>query len=559
MNKYNKISYYFITNLHIVIPMCITALLFDGLTCFVPILEGKAIDSLLEGDFNIVLKYCIIFFSLVLFVQLNRFFKRYLVRVFGNKMSLKMRTISLDTLFTKDLNYFVTNNTGDILNRNLSDIYDTTEGIRKMTTEVFDTFVLLIGYFTMMFISDWILTLIGLPFLIISVVFSHYMKKIVYKKNKEYKEYVSINKDITLNRLNNELYYRGFGVSEIYYEDYYKSLKTLKRKSIMALLFQGSLEPLYLCICLIGLGLIIYFGGMKVINDTNGIFTIGSLSAFITTYAFVSKKVGKLGKLFNTYQAFKVSWVRCKDYLKIDNNINNCFIPLDDLLVVDNISHKYNEGFSISNISFNAKIGDIIGICGKVRCGKTTILRMLSGLYDYSGSAKLGGYEIKEYRNNPKKYIAHCRNDVSIFSDSVENNITFNREGNLDNALKVSKLDIDLDEIGGLNKILSHTNSNISGGQQKRLQMARELYLDCMLILLDDPFQSVNRDLAIEMINELKNYKNSIIVLVSNNKDILNKCDNILFIDDNNSICDNYDNLINNIAFKELMEAQYEC
>ena len=61
------------------------------------------------------------------------------------------------------------------------------------------------------------------------------------------------------------------------------------------------------------------------------------------------------------------------------------------------------------------------------------------------------------------------------------------------------------------------------------------------------------------MINELKNYKNSIIVLVSNNKDILNKCDNILFIDDNNSICDNYDNLINNIAFKELMEAQYEC
>ena len=59
MNKYNKISYYFLTNLHIVIPMCITALLFDGLTCFVPILEGKAIDSLLKNDFNIVLKYCI--------------------------------------------------------------------------------------------------------------------------------------------------------------------------------------------------------------------------------------------------------------------------------------------------------------------------------------------------------------------------------------------------------------------------------------------------------------------------------------------------------------------
>lgn len=555
MNKYNKISYYFITNLHIVIPMCITALLFDGLTCFLPVLEGKAIDSLTSGEFNTVIKYCIIFFSLVLFVQINRFFKRYLVRVFGNKMALKMRSISLDSLFTRDLNYFVINNTGDILNRNLSDIYDTTEGIRKMTTEVFDTFVLLLGYFTMMFISDWFLTLIGLPFLIVSVLLSHYMKKIVYKKNKEYKEYVSINKDITLNRLNNELYYRGFGVSDNYYEDYSKSLEALKRKSIMALLFQGSLEPLYLCICLCGLGLVAYFGGMKVINDTTGVFTIGSLSAFITTYTFVSKKAGKLGKLFNSYQAFKVSWVRCRDYLVLDNNMNNCFEPLNDELIADNISLKYNEGFSISNISFNAKAKDIIGICGKVRCGKTTVLRMLSGLYDYSGSVKLGGYEIKEYRNNPKQYITYCANDVSLFSDSVRNNIVLNRDGNLDNALRVSKLDVDLDEIGGLDKILSHTNANISGGQQKRLQMARALYPDCSLILLDDPFQSVNKALAIEMINELKKYDNSIIILVSNNKDVLINCNRILFINDNSSLFDTYDNLMNNNAFRELMEA----
>ena len=163
---YGRIRTYFILNLHIVIPMCITALLFDGLMCFIPVLEGRTIDSLNSNDFNIVLKYCIIFFSLVLFVQINRFFKRYLVRVFGNKMALKMRQISLESLFSKDLNYFAVNNTGDILNRNLSDIYDTTEGIRKITTEVFDTFVLLIGYITMMLITDWRLSLISLPFII---------------------------------------------------------------------------------------------------------------------------------------------------------------------------------------------------------------------------------------------------------------------------------------------------------------------------------------------------------------------------------------------------------
>lgn len=552
---YGKIRTYFKENLHIVIPMCITALLFNGLMCLLPVLEGKTIDSLNSMDFSVVRKYCVIFFSLVIFVQINRFFKRYLVRVFGNKMSLKMRQVSLENLFTKDLNYFVVNNTGDILNRNLSDIYDTTEGIRKMTTECFDTFVLLYGYITMMFISDWVLSLISLPFIALSIFSSHYMKRIVYKRNKEYKEYLSKNKQITLKRLNNELNYRGFGCSDLYYDDYEKSVKILKKKNFIALLFQSSLEPLYLCIALCGLGLITYFGGIKVINDTEGLYTVGALSAFITTYMLVSRKAGKVGKLFNAYQAFKVSWVRCRDYLVFETCKTNNYQLNPNELVVSNLSYQYNDGFKLSNISFNAINGEIIGVCGRVRCGKTTLLRALSGLYEYEGSAKLGELEIKEFQFNKDQYITYCATDVSLFSDSVKNNIVLGRDGDLGKALKVSALSDDLDEIGGLDAMLSHTNANISGGQQKRLQMARALYPNCNLILLDDPFQSVNKSLAEKMINELKKYKDSIVVLVSNNKDVLKETSKIVYINDNKSFFDTYEHLMNEKSFKELMEA----
>ena len=546
---YSKIRTYFKENLYVVIPMCITALLFDALMCFIPILEGKTIDSLNSMDFNIVTMYCIIFFSLVIFLQLNRFFKRYLVRVFGNKIALRMRQISLENLFSKDLNYFFTNNTGDILNKNLSDIYDTTEGIRKMTTECFDTFVLLCGYIVMMFITDWQLTFISIPFIVLSILASHYMKKIVYKHNKEYKEYLSLNKDITLKRLNNELYYRGFGCSDKYYEDYETSVNILKRKNFIALLYQSSLEPLYLCIGLCGLGVITYFGGVKVMNDTAGIYTIGTLSAYITTYTLVSRKAGKVGKLFNAYQGFRVSWLRCKDNLVLKNEEGSDFILEDDNLVVNNLSYQYNTGFKLSNISFSAKKGDVIGVCGKVRCGKTTLLRALSGLYQYDGSAILGCHEIKEYNINKNQYIAYCASDVSLFSDTLRNNIVLDRSGNLVRSIRVSALEDDLEEIGGLDKVLSHTNANISGGQQKRLQMARALYPDCRLILLDDPFQSVNEALAEKMINELLNYENSIIVLVSNNKNILKKTNKIIYINESSSIFDSYENLLKNNSF----------
>ena len=75
---------------------------------------------------------------------------------------------------------------------------------------------------------------------------------------------------------------------------------------------------------------------------------------------------------------------------------------------MSNLSYQYGSGFKSSNISFDAHTGDIIGVCGKVRCGKTTLLRALSGLYDYSGSALLGNHEIKEFSNNPKQYISYC-------------------------------------------------------------------------------------------------------------------------------------------------------
>ncbi|MFA6829626.1 MAG: ABC transporter transmembrane domain-containing protein, partial [Bacilli bacterium] len=258
MKKYDRISTYFKENWKVVWLMSITALCFDGLMCFIPQIEGNTINSLNDGDYQKTLILTISFICLVLFVQINRFFKRYLVRVFGNKMALKMRQISFTHLLNNDISYFSGNNTGDILNRNLSDIYDTTEGIRKMTTEFFDTFVLLIGYVTMMFIMDWKVTLYSMIFIILSIASAQFMKYFVYKSTKEYKEYLSIQKQLTISKLNNELNYRGFGVSDNYYADYEKSVGILRKKNMKALMYQSSLEPLYLGVAYIGIFFIAY-------------------------------------------------------------------------------------------------------------------------------------------------------------------------------------------------------------------------------------------------------------------------------------------------------------
>lgn len=550
LKNYHKISTYFKENWYIVIPLCITALFFNALMCFIPQIEGKTIDSIKAGDFLVVKNMVLLFIGLVLFVQFNRFCKRYLVRVFGNKMFLRMKEISLKHLMKKDMSYFIDHEVGDILNRNSSDIYDTTEGIRKMTTEVFDTIVLLLGYFISMFFLDYVITLWCMIFIFLSIIVAQFMKRLVYKTNLNYKQYLSHHKGKTITMISNELYYRGFGVGDTYRKEYEASLETLRKKNKLALLFQSSLEPLYSIAALTGCFFVVYLGGKNVMS---GVYEIGTFSAILTTYLLISKKAAKVGKVFNAYQAFKVSWKRCQEFLNLEEEPQIECSCQGDRFILEDFSYGYKNGFCLPQITFSAKLGERIGICGRIHTGKSTILKGLSGLYSYQGKAFLCGNDISSFSKSNTEWISYSPNQVSLFSDTIKNNIMLGRTGNLELAIAYSKLDEDLESLGGLEAVLSHSVANVSGGQQKRIQMARALYPEVKLVLLDDPFQSVHPKMAEEMIESLK-LEDRIIMLVSNQKMILSKLDHILYLEENVCHIGTYEELLEIKGFKELME-----
>lgn len=549
MKRYDKISFYFKSLIYIVIPLFITGIVFNGLMAFIPRIEGKTIDSLTTGDKKVVIKYVIIFICLVLFVQINRFFKRYLVRVFSSKMRLMMRGKVLLNLLNHDMSYFEKHSTGDILNRSLSDINDTCEGVRKMTTEVFDTIVLLVGYIVSLILLDYKVAVVGIIFCGASILIAELIKRKVYKASKEYKEYLSIHKQKTLVMLKNELYYRGYGVHDRYQRDYDESLVKLKRKNVKTLILQSSLEPLYSIVSWLGLIFIVYLSAKSVIE---GKYAIGTFSSILSTYLLIAKKSAKVGKVFNAYQAFKISWVRVKPLLG-----NNEVEVIDKLVEEKNIVLK-DFSYSYDNFNlpkFNLIINDKehIGICGRVHSGKSTFLKSLSGIYNYDGKAILGGIELNQYNSFKDSYISFSSGVPYIFNDTLENNITLGKNGNLAESLRVSKLENDLKNIGGLDTHLSFGLSNLSGGQQMRLMLSRALYPNSNLILLDDPFKSVDMSMAISISENLKSI-NKTIIAATNNKNILSNFDKIIYLVDDTYYFDTYNNLLKIKSFKELME-----
>lgn len=546
MKHYNKIRYYFYYLWGILVPLTITGILYDSLMSFIPRIEGDAINSIKQQNTDLIIKSSLIFLGLTIFVQINRFLKRYLVRVFSNKMNYLMRNKCFNHMLSLDMAFYEQNKVGDILNKNTTDISDTCESIRKLTTEIFDTVILMIGYIVSYFLLDYKIALMSLPFVLISIIISLLLKKKVYMTTKDYKEYSSKFKDSTLNMLKNEIYFRGMGVNEKYIDQYSKEVDILARKNVKNLVYKASMESIYSSIGFIGLFFVLYFGLNNVIDGT---YDIGTFTTILTTFVLIANKGSKVGKSFNAYQGLKVTWKRIKPFLEDDIEKEEEYQFNSDGLSLIDFSYSYDD-FKTPTITYSFNKDEKIGIVGRVHTGKSTLLKSLTGLYEYDGEAKLNGIDLKDLFKSKNQVISYCPSKESLFKDSIANNIELGRDGNIKEALNSACLtDSQLD----INTEINPTMVNISGGQKQRLMLARSLYHQSNMYLLDNPFSSLERSMSESISNQVLDM-NGLFFIVTNDENILKKLDRIIYLNDGIVKIDTYFNLLKDDSFKSLVE-----
>lgn len=546
MKHYNKIRYYFYYLWGILVPLTITGILYDSLMSFIPRIEGDAINSIKQQNTDLIIKSALIFLGLTIFVQINRFLKRYLVRVFSNKMNYLMRNKCFNHMLSLDMAFYEQNKVGDILNKNTTDISDTCESIRKLTTEIFDTVILMIGYIVSYFLLDYKIALMSLPFVLISIIISLFLKKKVYMTTKDYKEYSSKFKDSTLNMLKNEIYFRGMGVNEKYINQYSKEVDILAKKNVKNLVYKASMESIYSSIGFIGLFFVLYFGLNNVIDGT---YDIGTFTTILTTFVLIANKGAKVGKSFNAYQGLKVTWKRIKPFLEDDIEKEEEYQFNSDGLSLIDFSYSYDD-FKTPTITYSFNKDEKIGIVGRVHTGKSTLLKSLTGLYEYDGEAKLNGIDLKDLFKSKNQVISYCPSKESLFKDSIANNIELGRDGNIKEALNSACLtDSQLD----INTEINPTMVNISGGQKQRLMLARSLYHQSNMYLLDNPFSSLERSMSESISNQVLDM-NGLFFIVTNDENILKKLDKIIYLNDGIAKIDTYFNLLKDDSFKSLVE-----
>lgn len=282
-----------------------------------------------------------------------------------------------------------------------------------------------------------------------------------------------------------------------------------------------------LMILLIGFSnlIVIYIGGNQYINNE---IEIGVLAEFIIYVNMLTWPVAVVGWITSIIQQAEASQKRINSFLKeqpeiIDGNGVNEFIKGE--IELKNVSLLYPETQIKALKGINLKIsgGTTLGIIGNIGSGKSSILDLISRLYDPSeGSITLDGVDMKDYTlDQIRENIGYIPQNAFLFSESIENNIRFGAQDvELKDIKEVSKKAAVHQNIisfkDSYETLLGERGVTLSGGQIQRISIARALIKNSKILLLDDCLSAVDTDTEEEILKNLKNVSsNKTTIIVS--------------------------------------------
>lgn len=536
----DRILSYFKEEWKVLLIITVSGFIYNLGLLFGPWFEGKMAGCLIDilaknAVYKDMLILVIAYVISIGVVQVSRYIKRFYVRRFANNVNRRMKKILYGTLVLKSRTELEGEGMGDIMTKAILDVDDCAEGMRKFTTEIFDTGVALAAYAGMLLVYDVRLALIAMIFPPISYIIAEKMKVIVQKTGSAYKKQSGILSNATLDRASNAITYRVYGREVNRKNAYEDNLAEYEKSAIYANIWNSSLTPLYRIISMMGILFILYFGSRNVLGTGWRTWDIAAFTTFLACFIKLSDKSSKAAKLFNAVHKAQVSWKRIKPLMVIQAKDTDCKNQTSGRLEVQNLSFTYPDGKNVYNdISFTAEPGQIIGVTGPVASGKSTFGKTFLCEYPYEGSIRYNGCELRNAADNVRSgIISYLGHDPELFNDSVRNNVLLGDDYDVFEYLRAVCMDKEVEAMEqGADTIIGSEGIRLSGGQAQRIALARTLCHRKPVLVLDDPFSALDRNTEEQIYKKLKDMaSDNIVILMSHRLYMFPKMDKVIWMD----------------------------
>ena len=521
--------------------------------CLADILGGSETAAQMA---MLVLAYILV----TLLVQAARFIKRFYVRRFANNINRRMKGILYANLVRQSRAALEKEGAGELMTKAISDVDDCVEGMRKFTTEVFDTGVALAGYAVMLLVYDWRLAILSLLFTPFSYVCATWMKKPVQRAGAAYKKAAGALGGATLDRAQNAVTYRIYGCEDARVEKYEDALNRYEKTAVRNNVWQSALPPLYLAASEAGVLFILWFGAKNVLGTGWRAWDIAAFTTFLSCFTKLVVKSSKVAKLFNSVQKAEVSWKRIKPLMKNPEQLDALNVPAAEDVTLKDLSFAYGEEPVFTGLNLTAHPGEIIGVTGPVACGKSTFGRVFLCEAPYGGSARFGGREFSAL--TPRQIsatVGYLGHDPELSADTVQNNVLCGSKQDAMSYLAAAALKDEVNAMeNGLETVIGPSGARLSGGQAQRLALARTLAHPRPVLVLDDPFSALDRGTEDMVFADLQAYaKDKVVFLISHRLYHFPQMQKIIFMDGGKTTVGTHEELMASApVYRQLYESQ---
>jgi len=470
-------------------------------------------DIFIKKDVTMLVLMPVVVITLFFVKGFFFFVQDYQMGYIGQRIVTNIRNLVFESLQKQPLSFFDKTPTGQSISRIMNDVTLVQSTITDSVTAVLIDAFSIIGLIAIVFYRDWKLATISfivLPFAIYPIIsFGKKLRKVGLATQKVAANLTSfLHETITGQRI-----VKAFSM-EAYENERFKEENegmfriTMKRRKLRAIS-----TPIMEVIGGIAIAVVIWYGGSQVIS---GHSTTGNFFSFLTALLLLYEPIKKLNKENHNIQQGLAAGQRVFELIdrkpEIEDKPGAIEIEnIDGTIEFKNVSFKYDEKMVLKNINLKIEKNEVIALVGESGVGKSTLANLIPRFYDVTeGSLTIDGTDVRDITlSSLRKNIALVTQDVILFNDTIRNNIAYgvtpDQKKLEEAAIMAFAHDFIIKFTEGYDTVVGEKGARLSGGQKQRIAIARALYKNAPILILDEATSSLDAVSEIEVQKALDN------------------------------------------------------
>ena len=507
-----------------------------------PLLIRYTIDNVIvEGDYQRLTLMLILLIAVLVVQAIVQFSNTFLSGWLGQYVIRDIRVQLYRKILQLRLKFFDNTPIGRLVTRSISDVETLADVFSEGMAAIAGDILQLILIVAVMFYTDWRLALISLSTIPLMLFSTYVFKEKIKTSFNEVRTAVANLNSFVQEHITGMNIVQIFGSEKIELEKFRAINDEHRRANIRSIWYYSIYYPVADIISAVAVGLVVWYGARQVISSD---VTFGTITAFVMFINLFFRPIRMLADRFNTLQMGIVSTDRILTLL--DSNEftanNGRYEPatIRGEVSFDHVWFAYNnEDYVLRDISFSVGEGETVAFVGATGAGKSSIINLLSRFYDINrGTIEVDGVDVHEYElGYLRRNIGVVLQDVFLFSDTIENNITLgDKRISREKMIEAAKL-VGVHEFierlpGGYAYNVMERGSTLSVGQRQLISFVRAMVQDPKIIVLDEATSSVDTETE-EMIQNAisKLMKGRTAIVIAHRLSTIQKAHNIIVVD----------------------------